>query len=81
MTPEQGRLLWKQVLDSVTADNPHSAVLQHVLMGVLVDIVEKRMELSDTFAVTIGSRIEFLNEALQEKSAEQQEHQDCCEFV
>ena len=69
MTPEQGRTLWAQLLGSVNENNPYNPVLQHVLMSVLVDIVEKRMDLSDTFAVTIGTRIEFLNEALQEQSA------------
>lgn len=68
MTPEQGRVLWADLLGSVSEDRPFSPVLQHVLMGVLVDIVEKRMELSDTFAVTIGTRIEFLAAAIKEKS-------------
>ncbi len=69
MKPEQGRELWVMLLDSVNEDKPYNPVLQHVLMSVLVDIVEKRMELSDTFAVTIGTRIEFLNKAIKEQNA------------
>lgn len=57
MTPEHGRALWKQALED---DNPFNPVLQHVLMSVLIDIVEKRIELSDTLAISIGTRIEFL---------------------
>lgn len=68
MTPEQGRTLWQQVLDDVTEDKPFSPVPQHVLMNVLVDIVEKRMQLSDTFAVTIGERIAFLAAAIGDAS-------------
>lgn len=67
MTPDEGRALWAQLLDSISEETPHSPVLQHVIMGVLIDIIEKRIELSDTFAVTIGTRIAFLNEAIQEK--------------
>lgn len=69
MTPEEGRILWKRTLDSVTETTPYSPVLQHILMGVLVDIVDKRMELSDTFASAIGTRIAFLNDALMEEQS------------
>ena len=69
MTPEQGRALWQLLLESVTEDRPYNLVLQHVLMSVLVDIVEKRMELSDTFAITIGERIAFLTTAIAEQFA------------
>jgi len=67
MTPEQARALWALLLGSVTEERPFNPVLQHVLMSVLVDIVEKRIELSDTFAVTIGNRIKFLTTAIREE--------------
>lgn len=66
MTPDEGRALWRQTLESITENKPFSPVLHHVLESVLVDLVEKRMELSDTFAVTIGNRIAFLIEATAE---------------
>jgi len=68
MTPEQGRALWALLLGSVTEEKPFNPVLQHVMISVLVDIVEKRMEISDTFAVTIGNRIKFLTAAIAEQS-------------
>jgi len=70
MTPEQGRALWQQTLDGVTKDTPYSAVLHHVIESVMVDLIEKRMQLSDTFAVTIGTRIQFLAQAIAEAEAQ-----------
>ncbi len=70
MTPNEGRRLWRQTLESVTEENSFSPVLHHVLESVLVDLVEKRMELSDTFAVTIGNRIAFLIEAIAQAHAD-----------
>lgn len=67
MTPEQGRALWQQTLDSVTADAPYSAVLHHIIESVMVDVIEKRMQISDDFAVAIGTRIEMLTDALAER--------------
>jgi hypothetical protein len=68
MTPDEGRQLWQQTLVSVTEETPYSAVLHHVIESVMIDIIEKRIQLSDTFAVTIGERIAFLNNALAENA-------------
>lgn len=64
MTPEQGRALWQQTLSSVTADAPYSAVLHHVIESVMIDVIEKRIQISDDFAMVIGRRIETLTDAL-----------------
>jgi len=68
MTPDEGRALWRALLTDVSAEQPFSPVLHHVLESVLVDIVDKRMALSDTFASTIGARIAFLTEAIKEET-------------
>lgn len=68
MTPDEGRRLWRQTLESITEDKPFSPVLHHVIESVMVDLIEKRMELLDTFAVTVGNRIAFLIEAIAKET-------------
>lgn len=66
MTPDEGRAAWQATLDSITAETPYSAVLHHLIESVVIDVIEKRIAISDTFAVTIGKRIETLTAALTE---------------
>lgn len=70
MTPEAARELWSHAIKEAE-DNPASVyhlVLQHVELSVLVDIIDARMAKSDTFAVTIGTRMAFLKKAIEAQS-------------
>ena len=69
LTPEEARGLWAAVLEGVGDDDSISdRVLWHIERSVLIDIIEGRMKQSDTFAVTIGKRIQSLTAALRDEA-------------
>lgn len=71
MTPEDARQVWKLLLDGAEHNEPlDSHALRHLIDGVVIDIIEKRIELSDTFAVTIGNRINFIMNELIAKAVQ-----------
>jgi hypothetical protein len=65
MTPEQAREMWATALKE--AEEPgtiYDTVLYHVERSVLIDTINKRMQLSDDFAIAIGKRMQKLIDAL-----------------
>ena len=68
MTAEDARALWVRARAEAESEGSiFDRVLYHVERSVLIDIIDKRMALSDTFAVTIGNRMEMLMRALSEE--------------
>jgi hypothetical protein len=71
MTAEEARRLWAAVLDGVgDGDSICDRVLWHVERSVLIDIIEGQMKKSDTFAITIGRRVQTLTSALEATDAD-----------